>query len=167
MTNYITASSNLNITGSSDESTNANTVLLVPVYEGWRAVLSWKTTVDLDAYTKLPDGTIVYYKNKVSNDKVVSNDVDNRNGSGPETTTFNFTNSSSGTYQYYVNSYSKTQLNVSEATVTVYHGSSQVAQINAPNDVASLLYWNVFNINVVAGGAQTYAQVNKYVTGLN
>jgi len=85
-------------------------------------------------YTKLPDGSIVYYKNTVSSDKVVvmmliiEIDQDQKPqlsiSRAPQREPTN-----------------KTQLNVSQAIVTLYHGSSQVAQLNAPIGMFSILMW--------------------------
>lgn len=168
LTNYVPSGSSITVSANTDETNADNSVLFSVIFQGWRSVLSWNTKQDLDAYTKLPNGEIVYYKNKISKDKSVTLDVDNRDGSGPETTTFNFNTSSIvGNYNFYVNSYSQLPLNASLAKVTVYHGSLEVVELQIPSNVAGALYWNVFAINVAAGGVQTYSQVNQYKAAMN
>lgn len=148
--------------GSADslEKVNENTILFAPVFNGWRAVLSWKTAQDLDSYALTPKGEKIWYRKKASNDGSVTLDLDNRVGSGPETLTFNFTKTSAGTYKYFVNSYSKKPLDKSQSTVVVYHGNGQVAEITPSGNPKT--YWYVFKIDVVANGAQTFSLVNQY-----
>ena len=169
MVNMSQTTTNISVSGNSYEDTNANSVLFTTVITGWRAVLTWNTIQDLDTYCSAPGKEVLYYKKKNSNDGVVSLDIDNRNGTGPETMTFNFTSTSQGTYNYYVSSYSKLPLNQSQSKVVLYFGGNQVVEVLPPaNNV--LTYWNVFQIVVVQGGSQTYSLINTYtntIPGLN
>ena len=161
MLNMVQATTIISVSGNSYEDTNSNSVLFATVINGWRAVLTWNTVQDLDAYCSAPGNEVVYYKKMKSNDGFVSLDIDNRNGSGPETMTFNFTSTTQGTYNYYVNSYSKLPLNQSQAKVVLYQGGNQIVEVLPPANT-SLTYWNVFKIVVVKGGSQTYSLVNSY-----
>lgn len=148
------------------ETVAQNSVLFSTVITGWRAVLSWNTVQDLDTYVLTPSGDKVWYNKKTSTDGSVNLDIDNRNGSGPETLTFNFTKTSAGTYKYFVNSYTKLPLEQSQSKVVLYHGNGQVAEVQPP-PAPSKTYWAVFQISVVANGAQTYSLINQYQDALS
>lgn len=166
MDGMVQSTTTVNISAAdSFETQNSNSVLFAPVYTGWRAVLSWNTAQDLDAYVIAGSGDKVSFKVKSSPLGDVSLDVDNRNGAGPETFTFNFTAKSAGTYKYFVNSYSKQPLETSQAKVVVYHGNGQVGEFQPPS-AGSKAYWYVFKIDVASSGTQTFSIVNQYTDAL-
>ena len=162
MDGMVQATTTVNISAAdSNETQSSNSVLFAPIYTGWRAVLSWNTVQDLDSYVITGTGEKVCFKPKISLLGDVSLDIDNRNGSGPETVTFNFTTKSAGSYKYFVNSYSKLPLESSQAKVVVYHGNGQVGEFQPPS-TGSKAYWYAFKIDVAAGGTQTFSVVNQY-----
>lgn len=166
MDGMVPATTTVNISvADSFETQNSNSVLFAPIYTGWRAVLSWNTVQDLDAYVIAGSGYKVSFKTKSSPLKDVTLDVDNRNGSGPETATFNFTTKSAGSYKFFVNSYSKQPLQSSQAKVDVYHGNGQVGELQPPS-AGSKAYWYVFKIDVASSGTQTFSVVNQYTDAL-
>ena len=68
-----------------------------------RIVLSWGAKIrDIDAYIYLPNGSKVYYGNKISTDQKVNLDVDGTKYNGMETITLKDDIS-----PYYVNNFSK------------------------------------------------------------
>ena len=112
----------------------------------YRAVLSWGSTpADLDAHLQGPDYH-VYYSNKSGTNAML--DIDDTTSYGPETITFKV--DSTGTYSYFVHDYtnrdksSSRALAGSGATVRVYCGSEQLAEVHVPSGTG--LYWNVFTI---------------------
>ena len=98
LTGYISSSTSITVTTSSDETNNANTILFAPVFQGWRAVFTWGAIdPDMDSYTKTPSGEIIYFRKKASSDMAVQLDIDSRN-MGPDTMSYTFNAASSGTY---------------------------------------------------------------------
>lgn len=164
MTGKVPTGTTIDVTASSDESAAVNTVYFSEVVKGWRAVLSWNTKQDLDTFVITPSNSQVWYKNKTDGGAITL-DVDDRTGAGPETLTFNFSSTSSGSYRYYINSFSKLPLNTSESKVVVYHGSYQIAELTPPSGTA-LTYWYVFRIDANKGTEQ-YVEINKYVSSLS
>lgn len=159
MTDKVPAGTSIDVTGNSDESVSKNTIFFAEVINGWRAVLSWNTVQDLDTYVYLPDKTKVWYRKKVSTDATVKLDIDDRTGTGPETTTF-YLDSAQGSYKYFINSYSRLPLNTSEAKVVVYHGAYQIAELTPPTG-PSKTYWYVFRIDA-NNGSEEYVEANSY-----
>lgn len=163
LNSYVSSAEHLNISVGSNEDFAENLILLVPQFLGWRAVLTWNGNVDkdLDSFLKLPNGELVFYRKKKSNDSSIILDFDSRN-SGPETTQFTFNNQSSGTYRFYVKSYTESaNLTASQGKVLVYHGNSQVSEITVPvqTNESRPTFWNPFNL-VVDGLIQSYDEVN-------
>jgi len=163
---YISAVTNVNITGNSTETNLPNSIVLSPIFQGWRAVVNWNGNVDkdLDSYTKCPDQSFVYYKVKNSADHFVNLDTDSRN-SGPETMSYTFTEASNGVWSYFVTSYTKTApMTQNQAKVVVYHGATQVAELMVPTTGASnAWWWHVFDLKVNAN-VQNYVLVNTLTT---
>ena len=164
LTGYISISNSITIAAASDQTNNDNTILLAPVLNGWRAIVSWSVEFDLDSYVFIPNGEIVKYNNKTSKNQQVSLDLDNKKGSaGPETTTFKLDNTLPGTYKYYINVFKNT-INIaqSNAAVVLYHGSAQVAEVNVPKSTSATqpYWWHVFDIVIDAKG-QNYNLINK------
>ena len=136
------------------ESINQNGTMS-PTIDGntFRIVLTWNASPnDLDSHTvgKKADGSSfhAYYRNKTETDgnvQIVTLDVDDRDGYGPETTTLIPTTSSA--YTFYVHQYSSGgAISTSGAQVKVYNGNRQIATYNAPTDQGTGRYWNVFSI---------------------
>jgi len=87
---YSDYSDSVKVINTTDETISTNTVLLSPIVDGWRAVLTWnESPKDLDAYAKLPSGKIIFYNDRSSDNREVTLDTDARVGFGPETITFN------------------------------------------------------------------------------
>jgi len=65
---YSSSTHSITITDPSDESNPVNKIVLAPTLSGGlRVVLRWKHIPnDLDAHVRLPDGSEVFYSNKVS-----------------------------------------------------------------------------------------------------
>ena len=112
----------------------------------YRAVLTWGSTpADLDSHLEGP-GYHVYYSSKTGTNAAL--DIDDTTSYGPETITF--TINPTGTYSYYVHDYTNRDksgsraLAGSGATVRVYCGSEQLAEVHVPGGTG--LYWNVFTI---------------------
>lgn len=170
MTNKINTGTTIDIASSSDESTSENTVYFSDVIRGWRAILSWNTAQDLDTHMYLPDNTHVYWRKKNSTDGCVKLDIDDQTGKGPETLTIDFLASSapkSGSYKYFVRSYSNLPLNTSEAKVVVYHGDTQIGEYRPPLENPNI-NWYVFRVEYNASsGTDEYFEVNRYQANLS
>lgn len=170
LTNYAISSSEVTIESASNETNSKNTVLLSAIFQGWRAILIWdaEKDKDLDSYTLLADKTKVYYRQRTSSDKTVVLDVDNRDGSGPETTSYgNFTDSSNATFKYYVNSYTKkVPIVESGAKVEVYHGDTQVGEFSVPTTGGQGYWWKVFELTI-NGADQTFVPVSEIKTSMS
>jgi len=137
------------ISASSDEKNPINTILLSPVINGWRVVLTWGATpLDLDAHVVLQDGNSeINFDNRKSKDGKVTLDVDAKEGFGPETVSF--VKPSPGIYKYYVNRYSnEAPLQKSGAKVKVYQGDKIYKTFAVPTGGDSTLdNWYVFDID--------------------
>ncbi len=117
-----------------------------------RIVLEWGSSpADLDSHLEgtLSDGTGVniYFANQTlskNGEDLVSLDVDDTRGYGPETTTIN---DSGGNYHFYVLDYRQEgTLGINGATVKVYMpGEKAPVVIEAPSDVVNV--WDVLNID--------------------
>ena len=120
----------------------------------YRAVLTWGAEPsDLDSHligADLDNYYHVYYGDKRAYDDSFENviaelDVDDVTSYGPETTTFDVT--SSGDYTFFVHNYSGSpSLTASGAHVTLYQGTSKIADFDVPAG-DDQLYWNVFRIS--------------------
>ena len=159
---FVGPTTSVNITSNSTENEGANSIFFSPAFRGWRAVVTWRGSIDkdLDSYTKCADSSLVYYRNLDSKDRTVHFDVDSSD-SGPETTEFSFDTSSKGTWSFFVSSYTKkAAMTKNEAKVAIYHGDQQVAEVNIPKTGANnAWYWHVFDLRV-AGNVQSYVQIN-------
>lgn len=163
MQNYVSSSVSIDFETNLNESSASTTIFIVPAFSGWRAVLTWgELDKDLDAYLKLPNEEIVYYRKKKSFDGSTTLDVDSRSF-GPETVTLSLNSSLSGIYKFYAKSYSKqVPLTQSEAKVIVYQGNTQVSEIHIPttSNIDNQIYWNAFNLEAV-GENQNYIESNE------
>ncbi|KAA8823208.1 hypothetical protein EMO92_10340 [Bifidobacterium reuteri] len=119
----------------------------------WRAVLTWgEKPRDEDSHLigNTPTGAYhVYYASKEAYDaadkRVAWLDVDDTTSYGPETLTFDV--SDSGTYSYYVHNYSaEAPLNTSGAEVRLYRGDQLVKTYNIPANWGDQNIWQVFSI---------------------
>lgn len=165
MTGKVATGTTISVAGSTDETTSANTVYFSEIIKGWRAVLSWNTVTDMDTFVLNPQNVKVWYRKKTDG-SVVTLDVDDRTGAGPETLTFNFDSSSSGSYKYYINNYRNLlPLNATESKVVVYHGAYQIAEITPPQGQTPLAYWYVFRIDANKG-TEEYVEQNTYVKSI-
>lgn len=121
----------------------------------YRVVLTWSSTPqDLDSH--LLGATVrgltyhVYWSDKTPSaaNNEAQLDVDDRDGFGPETTTFTVTNN--GTYVYYVKDFTNggtvraAGLQNSSAKVEVYSGNERVAVYTVPTGRGR--YWEIFRI---------------------
>lgn len=163
MTDKVPTGTKINVEGSSDETSNSNTVIFSEVTTGWRAVLTWNTAQDLDTIVVTPKPLKIWWRKKT--DGTVTLDVDDRYGPGPETLTLNLGATNSGAYKYYIDSWSNKPLNSSEAKVVLYHGSYQIAELTPPTDQVALEYWYVFKITANKG-TEEYTEVNQYTNTL-
>jgi len=139
----------VDIQTSTDQSNEANTILLVPIIKGWNVVLTWNNVVqDLDLYAKLPDGNLIFYRNKASDDGKVTLDVDARHGFGPETLSFH--DIGHGKFLIFVNNYSNdAPIGQSDAKVTIYADGKQLKRFDVKPD-ATALWWKVAEIDMDA-----------------
>lgn len=87
-----------------------------------RASLSWGIQPDVDLHVFEPDGTQVYYVNKVGNDGTL--DVDDQNGQGPENYVVACNDVNEGTYTVGVNYYRGDA--PEKAIVTLFLGDGRV-----------------------------------------
>jgi len=145
----------------SNETNNDNTVLLVLIFQGWRAVLTWNVNIDseLDSWVLFPNDFVTYYKTQ-SPDGVVH--IDNPDGPVPETTSFTFSSTTQGVYSYYVQSYNHIALlTQSQVKVAVYQGSTQVSEIIVASSSNITNYWHAFSI-IVNGTVQIYQEINAF-----
>ena len=157
-TGYVKSYFNIDATKSGKETVSISPKMNASDY---RAVLTWGATPkDLDAMLVGPlkssgDEFICYFNNKKVNDggmTVAELDIDDRDSYGPETVTLHFAVAASGTYDLYVRDFSNTNgggattwaLGDSEARVTLYKGSTQIASYNVPSENGVL--WHVFSI---------------------
>ena len=116
-----------------------------------RIVLTWGSTPrDLDSHLFTPGGAEVYFGSRGSQagSPYAALDVDDTDGSGPETITI--TRLSAGTYAYSVYNYSnEAALSASGARVQVYQGDSSVGSYTVPG--GSGRWWNVFTMDGSTG----------------
>lgn len=138
---------------SSGDTDDAQFVISPTVESGQiRIVLEWGSApADLDSYLEgsLSDGTSVAisYRNKTlerGGEKIVTLDVDDTDGYGPETTTIN---DSGGTYHFYVLDYRQEgSLGINGASVKIYMpGEAAPVVIDAPSDLQN--GWDVLDID--------------------
>jgi len=125
----------------------------------YRAVLTWGNTpkdLDTQAYCVGSNGTdneLVTYHRKGAQTPTFKNlvtlDLDDRDGYGPETLTIYANMPSSDDKIYYVvNDFDMTnQLKNSGAQVTLYHSVSQSYTWNVSNTSGDGNYWRVFKVN--------------------
>ena len=124
-----------------------------------RIVLTWgKEPSDLDSHLIGPkaagDGNFhIYFHNKAYKNNGVINsflDLDDVDGSGPETTTI-YKMNQNGKYSFYVHNYSNSYehnssaMASSGAQVKVYAGQTLIATYNVPNRSGTL--WHVFDFD--------------------
>lgn len=152
---FISTSFNIVVQGNNDYQQNA---VISPVVESLDQVtiaLRWgENPRDLDSHIvgTLSNGYMfhVYFSNRDAYDgnvHVANLDVDDVSSYGPEHITLNPTTSEP--YYYYVYHYAGYgSLATSEAQVTIYMGSEEVARFNVPVDQGDFQngYWNVFAI---------------------
>ena len=119
----------------------------------YKAILTWgEKPRDEDSHLigNTPTGAYhVYYSSKEAYDadgkRVAWLDVDDTTSYGPETLTFDV--SDSGTYSYYVHNYSaEAPLNTSGAEVRLYRGDQLVRTYNIPANWGDQNIWQVFSI---------------------
>ena len=149
---------------SSDEDNGVNTVLLSPIIQGYRIILTWTASPkDLDSRLRLPDGSEVFYNNRSILNGGISLDVIKRGGYGPET--FTIINSvKSGIFKYYVKRYSNDgQLINSRAKVAVYHGDQQIKEFNIPTNQEESNIWYVFNLNMETGNIENINKLTNLI----
>ena len=164
MTGYSGSNDALSYQASDSESDAINTIYMVQaVTGGWRVVLTWGPEVkDMDSYCITPDGTRINYKKKTTTDGTVVLDLDNRTGFGPETLTLK--GIQTGLYKYYVDDYTKeVPIMKSEAKVTLYQGSNQVAVFQVPTGDSAWMDWHVFDIDAAKN---TFTTVNQVTNGI-
>lgn len=123
--------------------------------DSYRVVLTWgETPRDLDSHITGPASEDsyfhVYYSNKVfyndEGEEVVTLDHDDITSYGPETVTI-ITPEDNAVYRYSVYNYSgEADIRTSNAVVTLYAGSEQVAQYFVPSNGAEGRTWVVFEI---------------------
>jgi hypothetical protein len=149
----------------SDETNQINTIVLSPNYDGWRIVLTWENTQDLDAFLGTPKPKeFIYHTNILSADGKAKIDVDNQTGYGPETITID-KNLMSGTYKYFVSEYienkpsKQRQLIQTGAKVSVYKNNVKIFEATPPN-TAEDVYWSVFRID---GNTGELIPTNRFV----
>jgi len=152
---YLDNFTNIKILGNSPIS-NQDGLVTKQVMDGAiRVVLRWgEKPKDIDTYVYRVDGErtqVIRYDNKtykVDDEKYISLDVDDRNGYGPETTTFY--SDAEGVYRYYVWNAAYTHdntLNTSGATVYVYDSNSNmpIYVFSVPSQSGN--WWEVFEYN--------------------
>ncbi|HPG38752.1 MAG TPA: PKD domain-containing protein [bacterium] len=152
----------------------AGTVLnisLSPVIENgdMRIVLTWNTTpadMDLHLFTPAIGGKTyqVYYSNKGSENSApyAELDIDDRNGTGPETITLY--DLQEGTYKCYVHNYSGTPgITTSEGLIQIFNTSGLVEAISVPTGGEGQ-YWYVCDINGTTGAVTV---VNTLQSSMN
>jgi len=162
---FVPTSTNMSYASDSDETNIDNTVLLVPVFDGWRAVLTWNENIypNFHTYIQLPTDEFVGYGHNLSINGEVILTIDNQD----ETTKFAFSSTSQGLYDYYVVSYTdQTVFTQSQVNVVVYYGTSQVAEIVVASSGNQTNYWHVFSITV-NGNDQIYQEINAFESGTN
>ena len=125
----------------------------------WTAKLTWGAAVkDVDILAVLPSGKKVYYRNKKSGNVVL--DVDDTDGTGPETLTFNSVES--GTYQIWVQAYSReAAITESGAQVVVSRGDNLVETFTVPTSGSGKdFWWHVCDFNADSGSLETVNTVS-------
>lgn len=121
----------------------------------YKAVLTWgEYPRDLDSHLIGSDGIDspyhIYYVDKEANSAdgsrvIASLDHDDTTSYGPETVTFDV--SSNGTYNYYVQNYSRDgNLNQSDAEVRLYEGNNLIRTFRIPASWSDNNQWQVFSI---------------------
>jgi len=87
----------------------------------------------------------IYWRNRKAKNGLVTLDVDNTKGFGPETQTLTNDLDESTTVAYFVHNYSKTpSITKSGAKVVVYNYDHEVAHFNVPTH-GNGQYWHVFD----------------------
>jgi len=111
----------------------------------WRFVLTWDDQRDLDTLVYYPSGELVTYNNKIGSDGKVILDLDNRDGTGPETATI-LNDLTVGAYHYIVYNYNNnSDLHVSNALVRIYNLGVLHTSVSVPN--AEGIYWYVCDLS--------------------
>jgi len=116
--------------------------------DGIRIVLTWGSSPgDLDSHLQFGSNH-VYYGNKIVENCQL--DVDDTSAYGPETITIS--SIGSYTYNYYVYNFSNYgTMAASQATVTIYFGSSSTPAYTLRPPTGSGYTWNVFTYNAATG----------------
>lgn len=116
-----------------------------------RIVLTWGATPrDLDSHLFVPGGAETYYSSRgtQTSSPFAALDVDDTNGSGPETITI--ARLSAGAYTYSVYNYSnEAAISASGARVQVYRGDGVVQSFTVPAGTGR--WWNVFTMDGTTG----------------
>ncbi len=116
-----------------------------------RIVLTWGATPrDLDSHLFVPGGAEIYYGSRgiQTASPFAALDVDDTNGSGPETITI--ARLSAGTYTYSVYNYSnEAAISASGARVQVYRGDGVIQSFTVPGGTGR--WWNVFTMDGTTG----------------
>jgi len=157
MDGFSTMNVTMNVNGDVDETTSAAHILTTPTFSGWRLILTWATVPkDLDAYTKTPEGDVVFYNNRASSSGKANLDTDAKLGFGPETITITAT---TGNFSFYVKNYSnEVPLRRSNAKVQVLKDGNMLAELIVPKIGNAERVWNVLTINTDNG---TFSLINK------
>jgi hypothetical protein len=119
----------------------------------WRFVLTWGASPkDLDSTVIIRKpgkrSEKIYYRHRKSNSKLITLDVDNTIGFGPETITLSNQLDEATKIGYYVHNYSRTpSITVSNAKVVVYNYDHEVISFAVPK-TGNGLYWHVFNFTL-------------------
>jgi hypothetical protein len=122
---------------------------------GLRIILSWnETPIDLDSHLWLPADKpyhLYYSRQGAPTCPAATLDVDDTDGSGPETITFE--DGFDGIYRYAVYRYSNdAEFAVSGATVEVYDDSGLIETYDLPSTAAGDSWWRPFDITFASGG---------------
>ncbi|MCR4761351.1 MAG: hypothetical protein K5705_14000 [Oscillospiraceae bacterium] len=172
---YLTSSFPIKILGNKVIANQNGTVSTTLEQNQLRIVLTWGDTPrDLDShlYVRSFTGSVMghtWYAGKTyqnSNGIVADLDLDDTTSYGPETTTIY--NPVDGMYTFYVHdytdrsNYSSTMLSSSNATVTVYSGTSSIpiATFNVPTGQSGTI-WKVFSYNNITGAIQGYSTISN------
>lgn len=162
--NYINADIRAVVTGSGTLEVNQNLVVSTALAnDQTRFVLSWGSSPsDLDSHITGPsasgDRFHVYYgaRTYTDNNSVVTLDLDDTTGFGPETITTTVSGSIAGVYRYAVHDYSNRgpstseALSNSDATLYVYRGNQLLATVK-PQPSTPGTVWDVLEMDGTSG----------------
>ncbi|MEW6321912.1 MAG: fibronectin type III domain-containing protein [Acidobacteriota bacterium] len=88
-----------------------------------QVTLTWNTTADMDLHVREPNGTHVYFANKIGTSATL--DVDDTNGYGPENIYVREGQALAGVYRFYIVHYSGSVATTSTITVRLRPGTAQ------------------------------------------